>query len=112
MWMRSCGIRGREPWTWLTRIVPPWVTEPNARPRDVPQPLRTFPDTLRLLHPDGRKVPAVYILTVEAGKEADPFQRFEDRAAGRGWPVRRLAADHTPERSAPLALVKMLAGLR
>jgi hypothetical protein len=93
-------------------IVPPWVTEHQAIPRDVPQPLRTFTDTLLLLNPTARRVPGVYILTVEAGKEPDQLQRFADRAAGRGWPVRRLIADHVPERSAPLALVKMLAELR
>jgi pimeloyl-ACP methyl ester carboxylesterase len=93
-------------------IVPPWVTEPNVIPRDVPQPLRTFTDTLRLLNPLGRKVPAVYILTVESGKEPDAFQRFADRAAARGWRVRRLSADHVPERSAPVPLVNLLTEVR
>jgi pimeloyl-ACP methyl ester carboxylesterase len=93
-------------------IVPPWVKERSAIPRDVPQPLRTFTDTLRLLNPRARKVPGIYILTVEPGKEPDPFQRFADRAAARGWPVRRLTADHAPERSAPRALVNILTEVR
>ena len=92
--------------------MPPWVTEHDAIPRDVPQPLRTFTDTLRLLNSTARKVPGVYILTVEPGKEPDQFQRFADRAAARGWPVRRLTADHVPERSAPLALVNILTEVR
>ena len=93
-------------------IVPPWVTQHDAIPRDVPQPIRTFTDTLWLLNPTARKVPGVYILTVEPGKEPDQFQRFADRAAARGWPVRRLTADHVPERSAPLALVNLLTQVR
>ena len=93
-------------------IVPPWVTDHSAVPRDVPQPLRTFTDTLRLLNPMGREVPGVYILTVEPGREPDDFQPMANRALARGWLVRRLTADHVPERSAPVALVKMLTELR
>jgi pimeloyl-ACP methyl ester carboxylesterase len=89
-------------------IVPPWVTDVHVTPRDVPQPLHTFTDTLRLINPDGRKVPATYILTVDPGATSDPFQRYADRAAARGWRVLRMEADHIPERSAPAALVELL----
>jgi pimeloyl-ACP methyl ester carboxylesterase len=89
-------------------ILPTWVTQRNAIPRDPPQPLPTFTDTLRLVNPAARKVPGVYILTVEPGKEPDQFQRFADRAAARGWPVWRLNADHLPERSNPVALADIL----
>lgn len=93
-------------------ILPAWVTDLTTVPRDVPQPLRTFTDTLRLVNHRALKVPAIYILTVESGKEPDQFQRFADRAVARGWPVQRLAADHVPERSAPDALVSMLSKVR
>lgn len=89
-------------------IIPTWVVDDRSIPRDVPQPLRTFTDTLRLVNPASRHIPAVYILTVEPGKTPDPFQRFADRAAARGWKVYQLAADHLPERSAPAALVALL----
>jgi hypothetical protein len=89
-------------------IIPVWVVDDHAIPRDVPQPLRTFTDTLRLLNPASRRIPATYILTIETGKTPDAFQRFADRAAARGWRVYQLAADHVPERSAPLALVTLL----
>ena len=89
-------------------IVPPWVTDVHVVPRDTPQPLHTFTDTLRLINPDGRKVPATYILTVDPGATTDAFQRFADRAAARGWRVLRMEADHIPERSAPAALVELL----
>jgi len=88
--------------------VPPWVTDTMAIPRDVPQSFRTFTDTLNLVNPAGRRVPGTYILTVEAAVNPDPFQWAADRAAARKWPVYRLDANHTPERSAREPLVAML----
>lgn len=93
-------------------VVPSWVAPDAPVPHDVPQPLRTFTDTLRLHTPEARSLPGLYILTVEAGKRTDPFDHFAGRAAARGWPVRRLTADHTPERSAPLELVRLMTGER
>lgn len=89
-------------------IIPPWVTDLHAIPRDVPQPFRTFTDTLRLVNPAARRLPATYILTFEPTVIPDPFQRYADRASARGWPVLRLQADHVPERSARGALVALL----
>jgi hypothetical protein len=120
-WMRSCRTRGdcaqlaesignrhlRE----NSRngfIIPVWVSDTAAIPRDVPQSLRTFTDTLHLTNPAARKLPATYILTFERGKEPDAFQRFADRAKSRGWPVVRMEADHVPDRSNPEALVGLL----
>jgi len=88
--------------------VPSWVTDTLAVPRDVPQSLRTFTDTLRLVNPAGRRVPGTYILTVEPTVDPDPFQRFADRAAARGWPVHRLQSDHNAQRSARVPLVALL----
>lgn len=89
-------------------IVPRWVVDTQAIPRDVPQPLRTFTDTIRLTSAAARRIPASFVLTVEPGATADPFQRFADRAKSRGWTLHQLEADHTPERSAPAALVALL----
>ena len=97
--------------TSLTRgayTVPTWVQDTTAIPRDVPMSLKTFTDTLRLVNPAGRKVPASYILTFEPQVNPDPFQRFADRAAKRGWPVFRMQADHIPERTNPTGLVAQL----
>lgn len=89
-------------------VVPRWVVDTHAIPRDVPQPLRTFTDTLRLVNPAARRIPASFVLTVEPGATTDSFQRFADRARARGWAVHHLVADHVPERSAPAALVALL----
>ena len=88
--------------------VPTWVQDTTVVPRDVPMSLKTFTDTLRLVNPAGRKVPASYILTFEPQVNPDPFQRFADRAAKRGWPVFRMQADHIPERTNPTGLVAQL----
>jgi len=89
-------------------IVPGWVTDTTAIPRDVPQSLRTFTDTLHLVNPAARRVPGTYILTVEPGAATDPFQRFADRALARGWPVDTILSDHNPQRSARGPLVALL----
>jgi pimeloyl-ACP methyl ester carboxylesterase len=88
--------------------VPVWVQDTTAIPRDVPMSLKTFTDTLRLVNPARRTVPATYILTFEPQVNPDPFQRFADRAAARGWRVERMQADHIPERSNPAGLVALL----
>ena len=95
----------------LTRgayTVPVWVQDTTVIPRDVPMSLKTFTDTLRLVNPARAKVPATYILTFEPQVNPDPFQRFADRAAARGWPVQRMQADHIPERTNPTGLVTLL----
>jgi pimeloyl-ACP methyl ester carboxylesterase len=89
-------------------IPPSWVTPDLAIPKDVPHPLKTFTDTLVLSNPAARRLPASYILTLDPGAAEDMFSPYAARAAARGWPVHRLEADHTPERSAPTALVALL----
>lgn len=90
---------------------PAWVPADAPVPRDEPQPLKTFTDTLRLTGA-GDDVPGTYILTVAPDATTpDDFQPFADRAAARGWPVVRMEADHVPERSAPDELVGILLSL-
>src|SRR6266542_2457650 len=91
-------------------IVPPWVKPNQPPPKDVPQPLKTFTESIVLKNKAGLKVPATYILTVDAGKEAkdDDFWPQAQRARERGWPVEQLTADHNAQWSAPEALVEML----
>jgi pimeloyl-ACP methyl ester carboxylesterase len=95
-------------------IVPPWVKPDQPLPHDVPQPVKTFSDPISLKNKAVLKLPATYILTVDAGKEAkdDDFWSPAQRAKERGWPVLQLTADHNPQWSAPEALVEMLTRLR
>ena len=92
-------------------LVPVWVQDTTVIPRDVPQSLRTFTDTLRLVNPARKNVAATYILTYEPQIDPDPFQRYADRAAARGWPVLKMVSDHVVERSHRAELVKLLEGI-
>ena len=95
-------------------IVPPWVKPDQPPPHDEPHPLKTFTDSLSLKNNAALKLPATYILTVDAGKEPkdDDFWSQAQRAKDRGWPVLQLTADHNAQWSAPEALVEMLARIR
>ena len=87
-----------------------WVPAERPIPKESPHPVRTFTDPVVLANPAGNRLPASYILTVESGAEAskDGFAPFAARAAARGWPVHQMEGDHTPARSAPEALVRLL----
>jgi pimeloyl-ACP methyl ester carboxylesterase len=92
-------------------LMPPaWVKPGTPPPTDVPQPVRTFTQPLALTNPAGRRVPATYILTVEAGKaEADDdFFPFAQRARARGFTSYVLRSDHVAERTAPRELSDLL----
>jgi pimeloyl-ACP methyl ester carboxylesterase len=89
-------------------IIPPWVPAGTPVPRDVPHPLKTFMDTLRLTNPAAKNVKGSYILTIEKGATRDDFSIHADRAKARGWPVHQMTADHVPERSARAELLKLL----
>ena len=91
-------------------IVPPWVKPDQPPPKDVPQSLKTFTEPVSLKNKAAQKLPAVYILTVDAGRDAkaDDFAAQAERAKARGWAVLQLTADHNPHWSAPEALVEML----
>jgi pimeloyl-ACP methyl ester carboxylesterase len=95
-------------------VVPVWVKPDQPLPHDVPQSLKTFSEPISLKNRSASKLPATYILTVEAGKEAknDDFWSQSQRAKERGWPVLQLTADHNAQWSAPEALVEMLASIR
>jgi pimeloyl-ACP methyl ester carboxylesterase len=91
-------------------IVPPWVKPEQPLPKDVPQPLKTFMEPLALKNKAALQLPATYILTVDAGREAkdDNFAAQSERAKTRGWTIVQLTADHNPQWSAPEALVDLL----
>lgn len=109
------GIRGGSGSQGLLRmeengfLKPAWV-QPNAPlPRDVPHPVKTLTDTLRLAG-RARNLPATYILTVAKGTpaEKDDFADQAERARKKGWKLLQLEADHNPQWSTPLALADLL----
>ncbi len=88
--------------------VPPWVTDTLAVPRDVPHSVKTLTDTLRLTSPEELRPPGIYILAVRPDTDPQPFQRFADRAAARGWPVHAIESGHNVQRTAREPLVELL----
>lgn len=91
-------------------IVPSWVKEGQAPPKDVPHPYKTWKDAIVLENPKRIEIDSYYILTVDAGKkpEEDGFARHAARASEKGWNVQQLEADHNAQWSAPVELTKML----
>ena len=101
-WLRPM-IRGE-------MIVPPWVTPDQEPPHDVPHPLRTFTDPIRLRNEVAKRLPTTYILTMAPGADTDDFSRHAARARQRGWTVVELEADHNPQWSKPAELTELLTG--
>ena len=91
-------------------IIPDWVPKYKSPPKDVPQPLKTWTDTLYLKNPERLKIPTMYIITVKKGSdyEKDDFASQAKRANKKGWPIYQLEADHNPQWSAPLEFVEIL----
>jgi hypothetical protein len=102
--MAVAGGGGAEPW----QLVPLWVEEGKKPPVDVPQPIRTFTEPIALDNPEAGKLPAAYLLTIEAGKETDSFDIFADRARARGWRVFTMEGDHNPHWFKPEEFVDVL----
>ena len=90
--MATAGGGGAEPW----QLVPRWVEEGKLPPVDVPQPLLTFTEPIVLGNPQAAQLPAVFLLTVEAGKEIADYDVFADRARDRGWEVVEMEGSHNP----------------
>lgn len=91
-------------------LIPAWVKATQAPPKDVPHSVKTFTDKIKLNNTASSKINALYILTVDKGKEAkdDSFGSQAERARKRGWKVLNLTADHNAHWSAPVELSDML----
>lgn len=84
---------------------------PDQRPpHTVPQSAKTFSQPLSLKNPAARKIPAAYILTVDAGRkpEEDGFFKSYQRAQARGWFTEIMEGGHVVNQTHPAELVKLL----
>jgi len=76
-------------------------------PTDVPQPLKTFTETIRVTNALVTKIPSTYILMTKDGEAA--FEGIgASRARERGWKILFLEGGHYPMRDQPIELVKKL----
>ena len=92
-------------------ILPVWVKGNPPPPHDVPMPAKCFSQPIALTNQAAAaRLPATYILTVDAGKtpEQDTFFPFYQRAKTRGWPAWIMEGDHNVQRSHRAELVRLL----
>jgi pimeloyl-ACP methyl ester carboxylesterase len=82
------------------------ATSPNP-PNDVPQPLKTFTEKIRISNPKVLEIPTCYILMTKDGK-AGFFQSAADRAKQRKWKILTFEGGHYSMRDQPEELVKEL----
>jgi len=88
-------------------LVPVWVQDTTVIPRDVPQSLRTFTDTLRLVNPVGSKFPRLHP-DLRAADHARSLPDVCRSGGARGWPVYKMVSDHLAERTHRTELVALL----
>ena len=87
---------------WL--VPPPW---PNPG-KDMPHPLATFQDPVKVGKLDSTVLPGHFVWTVEPGSNHDDFSESASRARNRGWRVYKLPTGHNPHWSMPEKLSKIL----
>ncbi len=89
-------------------ILSNWVKASQPPPHDVPMPAKCFSQPIVLTNQV--KVPATYILTVDAGTPPaqDDFYKFYQRAQARNWPAWVMEGDHNVQRSHPQELARLL----
>jgi pimeloyl-ACP methyl ester carboxylesterase len=88
-----------------------WPPPPGKLPPYVvPHPAKTLSQKISLKNPAAAKIPATYILTVDAGKkpEDDRFFKSYQRAQERGWTAWTMTGGHVVNVTAPQELSKLL----
>jgi pimeloyl-ACP methyl ester carboxylesterase len=79
----------------------------STPPTDVPQPLKTFTESIKISNPLVLKIPSAYILMTKDGK-GDYELAGANKARARQWKILTLEGGHYPMRDQPDALVKQL----
>ena len=108
------SINGEEVWNGM--IVPkiedgyvlyPFGPTESNPPTDVPQPVKTFTETISIKNPMAKKIPTAYILMIEDGKAG--FEQWgSSRAEANGWTIYEMEGGHYSMRDQPDKLVEML----
>jgi pimeloyl-ACP methyl ester carboxylesterase len=108
--MREAARTAGEGWRVPPNPVPPDTSETDLAwllPRRVMHPLRAFEDAIRLTGPEGA-LPRAYIYCTRIAP-GDVFGPFAERARREaGWEYLELDASHSPNVTAPEALVTLL----
>jgi pimeloyl-ACP methyl ester carboxylesterase len=100
--------------TWERTIVPnikdgfilyPSGSKPTP-PTDVPHPLKTTTEPIKISNPLVKQIPTSYILMTKDGKAS--FEQSANRARARNWQIITFEGGHYPMRDQPEELVKKL----
>ena len=100
--------------TWDEVIVPntkdgfilyPSGSKPTP-PTDVPHPLKTTTEPIKISNPLVKQIPTSYILMTKDGKAG--FEQYASRAKARNWQIITFEGGHYPMRDQPEELVKKL----
>lgn len=92
-------------------IVPTWVKNTSKTPRDVPHPIATFTQKIKLHNSKRMDIATAYIFTYEndkGGEEKDDFYPFYQKAVQNKWKTYKLEASHNPQIDKLEELVQIL----
>ncbi|MFD1143649.1 alpha/beta fold hydrolase [Larkinella insperata] len=103
---------------WNTLIAPnikdgfvlyPFGSTKPAPPTDVPQPLRTYTEPLKINNPLVKQIPTAFIVMTKNGKSDPATNKMGvDRARARNWAIYSFEGGHYSMREQPQNLVKKL----
>ncbi|KQS26666.1 alpha/beta fold hydrolase [Dyadobacter sp. Leaf189] len=78
-------------------------------PGDVPQPIKTFTESLEITNPQAKRIPSAFIVMTKNG-QSNPLndQMGLNKARARGWKIFAMEGGHYAMREQPDALVRKL----
>lgn len=85
----------------------PFGTTKNTYPTDVPQPIKTFTEPLKISNPLVEKIPTVFISMTQNGKIGNEHMGYS-RAKSRDWKIYTFEGGHYAMREQPDNLVQKL----
>ncbi|OQP49246.1 hypothetical protein A4D02_30095 [Niastella koreensis] len=90
-------------------VLYPFGATRTTPPMDVPQPLKTFTEPLRISNPLARKISAAFILMTKGGKSDSGTDKMGvSRARARNWKIYTFEGGHYSMREQPGNLVRKL----
>jgi hypothetical protein len=90
-------------------VLYPFGATKAVPPSDVPQPLNTFTETLKISNPLVKKIPTVFISMTKDGKSSAEHDKMGLlRARARNWKIFSFEGGHYSMREQPENLVKKL----
>jgi pimeloyl-ACP methyl ester carboxylesterase len=87
----------------------PFATASSPATADVPQPINTFTEPLKISNPQVKKIPSTFIVMTPNGQSNPMNNKMGlDKARSRGWKIYPMEGGHYPMREQPETLVSKL----